>query len=87
MSAIGEGSAALVVNIIQKCTGISSEMLHPSNWKKPLTGLFYKLTAADMVYIIFEIENALQIRLPPQAFKDYGCCSIDGICAAIQKCQ
>lgn len=68
-----------ICNTLTKCVAISRTILEPANWTKPLTGELFKLSAVDLVYFLFELENEFEIRFPPEAFDDYRFGTLAGI--------
>lgn len=75
----------LVLSIIAKCANLSPVQLAPAHWEEPLTGRMFNLSAVDMAYILFEIEQEFNIRISPDALLHYGFSSINDICTVVQE--
>lgn len=74
-----------VISAVTKCTGIPLDKFEPSYWQEPLTGSTFNLFAVDLIYILFEIEQELNIQIPPEALEQYSFSSVSGICSAIRQ--
>ena len=74
-----------VLHVLEKCTVLPEALLEPSSWQKPLTGKDYRLSAVDLVYLLFELEEEFGIRISPDALNAYHFSTIEGICSIIQE--
>ncbi len=66
-----------ICRILRKCFDISEEKLDEKFWKEPLTGVHFELTGADMVYLLFEIEKAFDIKITENQLGGYGFSTIE----------
>ena len=73
-----------ILNVLKKCVSLTDEMSVYENWEEPLTGPYFKLTAIDLVYFLFEIETEFGVRIPHSMLKEYGFSTLGKICAIIQ---
>ena len=74
-----------IFKVLKRCVTLPEEFLEISNWQKPLTGNDCRLSATDLVYLLFELEEEFEVRIPPEALNDYGFSTIKGICSIIQE--
>ena len=72
---------------LHKKLHISSSLLGSENWDKPLTGKLFALSAFDLVYLLFELEKAYNIRIPEWYFKNYSFNTVNAIAEAILRCD
>ena len=73
----------MLINVLADKLGVEQAKLIPSNWDAPLTGPLVRLKGTDLVYLLFELEDALGIRIRPDCFKNYAFNSINSITNAI----
>jgi acyl carrier protein len=73
-----------IITVLRDRFHLSETVLAPDNWDKPLTGHLFNLSGTDLVYLLFELERAFNIRIPERYLETYGFCSIDRINEAIR---
>lgn len=71
-----------ISSIVAKCTGIPEDALEPDLF---LTGRVFKLSAVDLIYILFEIEKEFNIHIPYDALEQYGFSTISSISSSVQQ--
>lgn len=74
-----------IVNLLKVRFDVKENLLVSENYHFPLTGELFHLTAVDLVYLLFEVEDEFKIRIPPDSLKNYGFFSVNAIASAVQK--
>lgn len=69
--------------ILGKCFDISEEKLDEKFWKEPLTGIHFELTGADLVYLLFEIEKAFNIKITEDQLEGYCFSTIEKVAKCV----
>lgn len=67
-----ENVIKIICEILMKYFDITEEKLEERFWKEPLTGFHFKMTGVDMVYLLFEIEKAFDIKITEDQLEFYG---------------
>jgi hypothetical protein len=74
----------IVTNVLHKRLALDELILTEENWDKPLTCNPFNLSGVMMCYLLFEIENYLNIRFRCEEMNEYGFSSIRKIAQLIQ---
>jgi len=75
-----------IIEVLCKRFLISELFLNENSWDLPLTGIPFNFTGIDLVYLLFEIESALDIRFDDQYFSLYGFSTLNKIIEVIIQC-
>lgn len=74
-----------LVDLLHQRFCIPSSSLGPDNWTEPLTGVIFKLTGVDLVYLLFELEKHYQIKIVEEFLQNYRFNSICEIAKTIKQ--
>ena len=66
-----------ICGILREQFGIEEERLESAFFGEPLTGFHFRLTGADMVYLLLEIEKVFGIRITEEYLEGYGFSTIE----------
>ena len=72
-----------IVQILREYFGITGEVLREENWEIHLTSGRIGLSALDLMYLLFEMEKRMGIRISSDSFDNHGCDSILGMAKAV----
>ena len=73
-----------VCKILHSKFNIENELLNSENDDIPLTGVVFRMTSVELVYLFFEIEKTLDIKFNVNHLDDYGFNCINNITRAIK---
>jgi acyl carrier protein len=73
----------IIINILREKLSLPENILGKEYWDLPLTGKHFRLTGVDLVYLFFELEKALGIRINDKSLENYGFGTINRIAVAL----
>lgn len=72
-----------IVQILKEQFGIPEGMLGEENWETRLTSNAIGMPALDLVYLFFEVEKRLGVRISSESLENHGWDSVHGIVKAV----
>ncbi len=74
----------LVISTLKELYGLPDELFIEENFNEPLSGKLFRLSKIDLVYLFFEFEKRLGLRIEESELHDYGFSTINDITKALE---